>query len=151
MAKDSDHHARVKLATELLLGTPRSDPKGYYHLKRRYPEGRRELKARKALADELRTEAPDGYFTHLLADMIDPRVKSRAIDKQSVKFIPARGGRRSSGRLDLKICEFMHKKKRRGGVDAAAVLAKEHFKISETRVWQAWKSMLAKPKTNTRI
>jgi hypothetical protein len=147
MAKDavSDHHARVELATELLLGTPRSDPKGRYHLKRQYPKGQRELEAREVLSDELRREAPDGYFAGLLADMIDPRVKSRAIDKQSVKFIRAPGGRRSSGRLDLEIRQFMHEQE--CGVDAAAVLAKEHFKLSETRIWQAWKSGEAKTKT----
>jgi hypothetical protein len=145
---DPDQASSTDLATELLLGKPKGDPDGRYHLKREYPRGERELMARAALADELRKEAPQGYFVGLLAALIDPRVEAASMEKQAVKFIPPKGGRRSSGRLDLEIAAFI--REQHCGVDAAVVLAKEHFHVSESRVWQAWK-LFARVQTNPHI
>jgi hypothetical protein len=142
MPKTPPPDSSVDLATELLLGTPRSDPRGWYYLKREYikPGSDREFDARAALADELRKEAPDGYFVGLLADMIDPRVNATSIEKQTVKFVPPKGGRRASGRLDLDIIEFMRKylEKYPDQTEAAANEAAKHFHKSERRIWAAW-------------
>jgi hypothetical protein len=139
----------IDLATELLLGKPRGDPEGHYHLKREYPKGQREVMARAALAYELRREAPHGYFAGLLADLIDPEVRSTSIEKRTVKFVRPRGGRRASGRLDLDIIEFMRKYlgQHPEQTEAAVNEAAKHFDKSERRIWDAWEPV-AKTQTS---
>jgi hypothetical protein len=142
----------AELAEELLLGKPAGDARGWY-IKREYlkPDSKRERVARIALARELRKEAPVGHFVHLLAALIDPRpprkanggTTRRVIPKQTVQFVPPKGGRRASGRADLDIVVFMREwlaqDPKRRKTDAAVVQAKNHFDVSESRVWQAWR------------
>ncbi len=73
------------LAYEWLLGTP--GPKGRQYLK---PNSERELKARAVVAQRLRAEAPDGYFTNRVADLIDPP-RSGALIKRKIVFQRPRG------------------------------------------------------------
>ncbi|HMA71390.1 MAG TPA: hypothetical protein VKP67_07870 [Xanthobacteraceae bacterium] len=137
----------ASLATALLLGRPACTTNGWYS-KRKYlkPGRKRESAARVALAIELRKEAPDGYFVQLLAKMIDPRTRTHGpVPKQTIKFVPPKGGRRASHRADLDIVAFMREqlarhpaRQKKAGIDAAAWEAHEHFDVSERRVWQAW-------------
>src|SRR5580704_4930216 len=60
-------HEDEELAAEFLLGTP--GPKGRIYLK---PGSELELKARAILARLMLAEAPAGYFTRLVAALIDP-------------------------------------------------------------------------------
>jgi hypothetical protein len=71
--KDPDE----ELAIELLIGA-----RGKY-LK---PGSKLELKARTALARILRTEAPDGWFTQTVADLIGLPLRS-AVTKQKIVFV----------------------------------------------------------------
>src|ERR1700730_9506636 len=68
-----------QLAIEFLLGTP--GPKGRTYLK---PGSKLELKARSALARIMLTEAPGGYFTRLVATLIDPPDRSTIIKRKIV-------------------------------------------------------------------
>jgi hypothetical protein len=159
----------AELADELLLGKPSGGPR--YH-QRKYPEGKRALAARAALAKLLRAEAPEGRYTGLLAEMISPHLEPgtsfkkqsthTVIRRQTVEFIPPRGGKRASGRLELDIAKFVRKKlaqvqkerlkkkmlplkedrldKRTVGQAAAC------FRVSEKTIRSAWK-LFAKGKT----
>jgi hypothetical protein len=102
--------ALAELADELLLGKASGGPR---YLRRKYPSGKRALAARAALAQLLKAEAPDGYYTPLLAEMIAPSPKPGTvalIKRQTVEFIPPRDGKRASGRLELDIAKFVRKK-----------------------------------------
>jgi hypothetical protein len=153
--KQSAEMALAELADELLLGKPSGGRR--YH-QRKYPKGKRALAARAALAKLLRAEAPDGYYTPLLAEMISPHPKPgtvAVIERQRVKFIPPRGGKRASGRLELDIAKFVRKKlaevqreRRRRKMrplkeDRLAKRtvdqAKARFRVSEKTVRNAWK------------
>jgi hypothetical protein len=115
--------ARAELATELLLGKPCGDDDGRYSW-REYPKGRRALAARAALAELLRAEAPDGYFVHLLAELISPRAARASaatealagagdasivavVKRQRIEFVPPPDGKRSAGRLEFQIVGFL--------------------------------------------
>ncbi len=136
--------SRARLAHRLLAGTLTSDPEGWYP-KRRYPSGKRELAARQALADELRREAPDGYFVHIIAAMIDPRTDSELI-RQKIEFAPAKDSRletKTSWKLDHDIARFMHEYREkhpgRGSVTKAVDAAVDHFGFETRRIEEAWK------------
>ena len=68
-----------ELAIEFLLGTP--GPKGRAYLK---PGSDLELKARAILARLMLAEAPGGYFTRLVAALIDPPRRSAIIKRKIV-------------------------------------------------------------------
>jgi hypothetical protein len=80
----------AELANELLLGKPSGGSR--YH-QRKYPEGRRALAARAALAQLLKAEAPDGYYASLLAEMIAPssRPGTVAVIKRQGNYSPLCG------------------------------------------------------------
>ncbi len=141
------------LAHELLLGSPISGQNGWYH-KRQYlkPGSKRESAARAALARLLRDEAPDGYFTQIVASMIDPQTNSPLIN-QRIKIVRLQGGKRATGRLNIDIAKFIHKRREeQPGITMEAVIydAAEHFRISERRIKYAW-SRFKPVKTNRRI
>lgn len=76
-----------KLAQELLVGIRGS--KGRIYLE---PNSRRELKARIALSKVLRAEAPNGWFTNVVAALIEPpRRRSAIIERKIVFQRPTRG------------------------------------------------------------
>jgi hypothetical protein len=139
--KDDDN----ELAHELLLGTP--GPRGREYLE---PNSERELKARTALARILRAEAPNGYFTRVLADLIDPPRGSVIINRKIVFQRPRGTPVVVSDRRRVEIAAFMQEqleKQKRGtcASDAQARnlkpiidAAREKFGDSRSTIMKIW-------------
>jgi hypothetical protein len=138
-------HEDEELAIEFLLGTP--GPKGRTYLQ---PGSERELKARAVLARIMLTEAPDGYFTRLVAALIDPPRRS-AIIKRKIVFQRARGTPVVVGdRRRVEIAAFMHdqlQKQKRGATAGNARArnlkrvvgaAQDKFGVSRATVMKVW-------------
>jgi len=129
-----------ELAIELLRGTSVFDNKGR-HYKRDYlePGSSHERAARAALARLLRKEAPDGYFTQIVASLIDPP-RRRVVVTQRIEFKRLKGNPwRASGRLDVEIAEFIHERRKAGcQLKDAVTDAAEHFRVGEEKVRKAW-------------
>jgi hypothetical protein len=96
----------------------------------------RELAARAALARELRKEAPGGFYTGVLACLIDP---PRSGVTQRIEFKRLKGAPRLSERADLDIVLFMRAQLEKDPkIDAAVKAAETHFDLKERRVRKAW-------------
>jgi hypothetical protein len=131
-----------ELAHELLLGVP--GPKGG----REYPErnSKRERAARIALARMLWKEAPDGYFTRIVASLIHPKPRSRIVEREIIFQRRNRGtpvvvgeGRRAE------VAAFMHKelekqKLKWGKQNLKAVVgaAVDEFDIGRSTIMEIW-------------
>ena len=133
------------LAHEWLLGT--LGPKGRQYLK---PNSERELKARAVVAQHLRAEAPNGYFTNRVADLIDPP-RSSAVIKRKIVFQRPRGTPVVvSARRRVEIAAFMQRQleaQKRGNAASAAQAknlkrvvsaVQNKFHISRSTVMNIW-------------
>jgi hypothetical protein len=99
-----------ELAHELLLGI--SGSKGREFLK---PGSERELSARAALARVMRAEAPHGYFTQRVANLIDPPHGS-VVSKRKLVFQRPKGTPVVvSERQRAEIAAFMHEQNQKRG------------------------------------
>ena len=74
------------LAIEFLLGTPGAGGRTYLD-----PDSKRGKRARTILAGKLLAEAPDGYFTQIVAKLIDPPRRSAIFQRRL--FLSGRGER----------------------------------------------------------
>jgi hypothetical protein len=107
-----------RLAREFLLGSV--GPKGRVYLK---PNSIREKKARKATARVLRKEAgPDGYFTCLIASLIDPSPNHVFINRKIIFQRPRGTPVVASNRQRAEIAAFIHNEleKQKAGAPTAA-------------------------------
>jgi hypothetical protein len=134
-----------KLAHEFLLGTV--GPKGTVYLK---PNSEREKRARQATARVLRKEAPQGFFTQLIASLIDPS-PDRVFIKRKIIFQRPRGTPVVvSDQQRAEIAGFIHKELEKQkahaqtaaqarNLKAAMAAACDKFGISDRTVWDIWK------------
>ena len=123
-----------ELAHELLLGIP--GPKGRKYLE---PGSERELSARAALARVMRAEAPHGYFTLRVANLIDPR-RDRAERKIQFRRVKRGTPIRISDRQRAEIAAYIHDHRARGlNLKKAWGAAQDKFDISRGTVTEIWK------------
>jgi hypothetical protein len=136
-----------KLAREFLLGVV--GPKGRAYLK---PNSKREKRARKATARVLRDEAGhDGYFTCLIASLIDPSPGQVFINRKII-FQRPRGTPVvvASDRQRVEIAAYIHNEleKQKASAPTAAqaqnlkramAAARDKFGKSDRTLWKIWK------------
>jgi hypothetical protein len=135
-----------ELAHEFLLGIPGPDGREFPK-----PGSERELKARTALAKILFKEAPNGYFTRLMAALIDPPRRS-VIIKRKIVFKRPRGTPVVVGdRRRAEIAAFIHArlKNRTGTQSLKSVLgeAEDKFGVRRSTLLNIW-SHFRPPKGN---
>jgi hypothetical protein len=135
-----------RLAHEFLLGT--AGPKGTVYLK---PNSKREKMARKATARVLRKEAGrDGYWTHLVASLINPLPRHFFIKRKIIFQRPRGTPVRILDRERAEIAAFIRNEleKQKAGAPTAAqgrnlklamAAARDKFGISDRTVWDIWK------------
>jgi hypothetical protein len=148
-----------ELAHEWLLGTP--GPKGIREYLKTGSE--RELKARAAMARILRSEAPGGFFTGLMAALVDPPRRGVIIPNVANRKIAFKRPRGTpvvvSDRRRVEIAAFMHEQlaaqKRKPAATAAqarnlkdvVAAAQAKFAISHGTVMDIWREFKPKPKS----
>jgi hypothetical protein len=150
-----------ELAHEFLVGIV--GPKGRGYLK---PNSEHEKKARQATARILRKEAGrDGWFTRLVADLIDPSTRSlprHFYIKRKIVFQRPRGTPVVvSDRKRAEIAAFIHnelaKQKAKAGPQTPAAQARnlkpviaatgKEFGIKKSTVWGIWADFKLKRRT----
>jgi hypothetical protein len=136
------------LAIEFLLGTP--GPRGRTYLD---PDSERGKRARTILARKLREEAPDGYFTQIVAKLIDPPRRSAIFQREIVFKRPRGTPVIMDARRDPEIAALMRvllaqlAKRKRGAAMTAAEIrnfkdiidaAQKKFGVKRSTVMSAW-------------
>jgi len=145
-----------ELAIEWLLGT--HGPDGREYLK---PGDKCELRARAAVARALLREAPDGYFTRLVAALIDPSISSSIISRRIALKRPKGTPVVIPDRRRAEIAAFMQEQlaKQKQGTAASAAQAQnlkrvvaatqEKFGASRSTVLNIWRDFRPLKKKNS--
>jgi hypothetical protein len=136
-----------ELALEFLLG--KIEQNGRTYLK---PNSEREKQARAATARVLRKEAGrTGYFTHLVASLINPSPNNVFIKRKIIFQRPRGTPARILDREQAKIAAFMQKELKKQKANTAPTdaqrrnlkpmmaMTKEKFGISNRKIWDIWK------------
>jgi hypothetical protein len=136
-----------KLAKDFLLGAIFQNGRTYLK-----PNSEHEKQARAATARVLRKEAgPTGYFTHLVASLIDPSPKNVFVKRKIIFQRPRGTPVTILNRERAEIAAFMQdelvkQKANAGTTDAQRrnlkrmmAMTKEKFGISNRTIWAIWK------------